>query len=163
MPSSQSTFLLPKAQLHLTRANEIFPCCVYLISGETMIEDGASLKKALNKHRLLVNQVKEATEEIGRALENLLKDILPDIFARAGWEENGPETLCIFAPSHSLEKFLGKRIGEDGLVSLDGLLREEIPEIYNVECPFGVYLDKEEAEEVRARLRKLRVEIGLPV
>lgn len=128
-----------------------------------MLEDNTSLKKTLNKHRLLVNQLKEATEEIGRSLENLLKDILPDIFARAGWEENGPETLCIFAPSHSLENFLGKRIGEDGLISLDSLLREEMPEIYNVECPFGVYLDKEEAEEVRARLRKLRVTIGLPI
>jgi hypothetical protein len=127
------------------------------------LEDSAPFKRALDKHRFLVNQVKEATEEIGRVLEKLLKDILPDIFVRAGWEESGPETLCIFASSHSLEKFLGKRIGEDGLVSLDSLLREEMPEIYNVECPFGVYVDKGEAEEVRLRLRKLRTAIGLPV
>jgi len=130
---------------------------------ETILEDNAPLKRALEKHRLLANQLKEATEEIGRALEKLLKDILPDIFVRAGWEESGPETLCIFAPSHSLEKFLGKRIGKDGLVSLDTLLREEMPEIYNVECPFGVYVDREKAEEVRMRLRKLRATIGLPV
>ncbi len=131
--------------------------------GEVILEDGASLKRALDKHRSLVSQVKEATEEIGRALEKVLKDILPDVFVRAGWEESGPETLCVFAPSHSLEKFLGKRVGKDGLVDLSSLLREEMPEIYNVECPFGVYLDKKEAEEVQIRLRKLRASIGLPV
>lgn len=131
--------------------------------GEVTLEDSTPLKRALERHRLLVNQVKEMTEEIGRALERLLKDILPDIFVRAGWEESGPETLCIFAQSHSLENFLGKRIDEDSLVSLDNLLQEEMPEIYRVECPFGVYLDKREAEEVRMRLRKLRAAIGLPV
>jgi len=128
-----------------------------------VLKDGSSVKRALDRHHLLVNQLKEETEEIGKVLEKLLKDILPDVFTRAGWEESGPETLCIFAPSHSLEKSLGKRIGEEGLVGLDNVLQEEMPEIYRVECPFGVYINKEEAEKVRMRLRKLREMIGLPV
>ena len=93
-------------------------------------------------------------EDIAEELVKALKPIIPDIKYSIGWEEGGIDEICFYSKTRNI---VAKSESEGLTVSLRELIEEAIPELQgHVDTPFGVYLTKEEAEQAKSILSKLR-------
>ena len=99
-----------------------------------------------------IEEVENLGKRIGKILCDALRPIIPDITYSLGWYEAGIDTICLWSDSRSIS---AKRAMED--IPLHSIIRETLPELhYYLDMPYGIYLSKDEAEEVRRILSNLK-------
>lgn len=97
-----------------------------------------------------VRAAEEAGGKLGEALIKIIEQVIPDIEFSLGWAEAGVDTLCFWSKSHSVSMI---DIWSDKYTPMSDILEEYFPEI-NIDCPFGVYLTKDEERRLRTLLNK---------
>ena len=111
-------------------------------------------------------------EQIAEFLADIIRNVVSDIDWSVGWYEAGINTICFYSKSKDvwivskMTRKLQEETGKDYIECSETVLREKVvrledviymvfPELkFHIECPYGVYLTKEEAE----RLKKLLLE-----
>jgi len=89
---------------------------------------------------------------IGEMICTAIEDIIPDIDYSLGWAEAGIDTICFWSNSHQV--FTSDY---ENKVRFEELIIEVFPELeYNIDTPFGIYLDKDEAEQIKNKLCELK-------
>lgn len=113
------------------------------------------VRKAM-KFSDVVKEAEQLNDELGRMIVDALKPIIPDLENSVGWQEAGVDCIALLSDNRRNHHF------DDDYISLDALIWKEIIspleekgiQIF-VDTPFGVYVHRDEVEEVRKRLREL--------
>ena len=98
-----------------------------------------------------VGRLVDVGSELCSELVRMLKPVIEDIKCTLGWEEAGYDTVCLWSDSkHPASE---ERNGRN--IRLIDVIEDMIPELkYHIDAPFGIYINENEAEEVRKRLKK---------
>ena len=100
----------------------------------------------------LLRRYEARMTKFGRTIVNVLKDIIPDLSFSLGWTEQGIDVICFWAD----ERFYDTTRPESLPQIIDEFVNQVVPDkFFEISAPWGVWVTKEEAEEIRKRLRKL--------
>jgi len=113
--------------------------------------DGARLplNDLLSLHCVLRDALSVINDMIGRTICSCLSCIILDIDYSVGWEEAGVDTVCFYSKSRQLIRTKENK----ELIRLEDIL-DEVLGGCRIETPFGIYVTSQEAEEIKAILRK---------
>lgn len=93
-------------------------------------------------------------EKIGYLITESLKDLIPDLDYTHG--EYGTDTIYFYSNKHDVSKIRRKSDIEQ-FYNFDEIVREVFPQFkWHIECPYGIYLNKELAYKVRNRLMEIK-------
>ncbi|MEM2068406.1 MAG: hypothetical protein QXE50_05770 [Nitrososphaerota archaeon] len=113
------------------------------------------------KARRYVYHLQEAEKlamEIGDAIENALKPLIPDISYSIGWEEAPCIDVIAFESSTMMRRVIPALHGLLGrVVDLEDIIEQEFPELTDhVRAPFGIYIPESMVPAVKAALTKIK-------
>jgi len=104
------------------------------------------------EYREAIIKADKVGRELAEMICEIIRPIIPDIDWSLGWAEAGIDTICFWSESRK-----NPRQWEEGMRFLDAVL-SEVFEGIDFDCPFGVWITEEEAEEIKRMLKEVRDE-----
>ena len=113
------------------------------------------IRALIQQRQQALDQLISINASIAEAVCEALRPIIPDIDYTLGWEEVGPDTICLRSESRHVWYPEEEGYRDLGSVVWDALYEAGLPHFIDV--PFSFYLTPQEVSHVREVLKKLLV------